>query len=64
LACRSTGYRSSILFGLGSGEPVIAVEGEERAMLSVTMQWRKPLSFDEVAQMAPTPEVRAREGRP
>lgn len=33
-------------------------------MLSVTMQWRKPLSFDEVAQMAPTPEVRAREGRP
>jgi hypothetical protein len=56
--------RDRILFGLGSPEPVIPVEGEERAMLSVTMQWRKPLSIGEIAQMAPTPEVRAREGRP
>lgn len=28
------------------------------------MQWRKPLSVEEINQMAPTPEVRARPGRP
>jgi hypothetical protein len=56
--------RDRILFGLGSSEPIIEADGEERAMMSITMQWRKPLSFEEVAQMAQTPEVRAREGRP
>jgi hypothetical protein len=56
--------RDRILFGLGSSEPVIPIEGEERAMVRVTMQWRKPLSFEEVAQMADTPEVRERSGRP
>jgi hypothetical protein len=56
--------RDRILFGLGSSEPVIPVEGEERAMLAVTMQWRKPLSFAEVAQLGDTPDVRARPGRP
>ena len=55
--------RDRILFGLGSPEPVIAVDGEERAMLRVTMQWRKPLNITEIAQMAPTPDVRARVGR-
>lgn len=48
----------------GTSESVIAPEGEEAAMLTMTMQWRKPLSLDEVARMAPTPEVRARPGRP
>lgn len=56
--------RDRVLFGLGSPEPVIPIDGEERAMTLVTMQWRKPLSIEEVAQLAPTPEVRAREGRP
>lgn len=56
--------RDRLLFGLGSPEPVIPVEGEERAMLSFTMQWRKPLGVHEIGQMAGTPEVRAREGRP
>jgi hypothetical protein len=56
--------RDRILFGLGSPEPVIPIEGEERAMVRITMQWRKPLSIAEVAQLADTPEVRAREGRP
>ncbi len=56
--------RDRILFGLGSSEPIIPVEGEERAMLKTTMQWRKPLSFDEVTRMAPTADVRARPGRP
>jgi hypothetical protein len=56
--------RDRLLFGLGSPEPVIPIEGEELAMARITMQWRKPLSIQEIAQMAPTPEVRAREGRP
>jgi hypothetical protein len=56
--------RDRLLFGLGSPEPVIPVEGEERAMLIVTMQWRKPLSISEIAQLAPTEEVRTRPGRP
>jgi hypothetical protein len=30
----------------------------------VTMQWRKPLTIEEVARMAQTPEVRERKGRP
>lgn len=52
------------MHNLGSSEPLIPVDGEERAHLAVTMQWRKPLSFDEVAQLADTPDVRARPGRP
>jgi hypothetical protein len=56
--------RDRILFGLGSPEPIIPIDGEERAMVSLTMQWRKPLSIAEIAQLANTPEVRARAGRP
>jgi hypothetical protein len=29
-----------------------------------SIQWRKPLSIGEINQMAPTPEVKRREGRP
>jgi hypothetical protein len=53
-----------IFFNIGAPEPLIPVEGEERAMLRHTMQWRKPLSVSEIAQMAETPDVRARPGRP
>lgn len=56
--------RDRILYGLGSSEPVIPVQAEELARLSVTMQWRKPLSIMEINQLAETPEVRARPGRP
>lgn len=61
---RMESLRDRILFKLGSPEPLIPVEGEERALLRITMQWRKPLSLQEVAQLADTPEVRARPGRP
>lgn len=54
--------RDRILFGVGSPESLIPVEGKD--MLTVTVQWRKPLSITEVAQMANTSEVRARLGRP
>lgn len=48
----------------GTGEALIEPDGEEAASLRVTRQWRKPLSLEEVAQMAPTREVLARPGRP
>lgn len=50
--------------GVGTDEPLIVPEGEEAALLQVTRQWRKPLRIDEVARLAPTPEVRERRGRP
>lgn len=56
--------RDRIFFGIGSSEPLIPVKGEERALLRITMQWRKPLSFEEIARLAPTEEVRQRPGRP
>lgn len=52
--------RDMILLNLGSSEPLIE---DLQAPLEVTRQWRKPLSFEEINQMTPTPEVRARPGR-
>lgn len=56
--------RDRILGAIGTKEPIIPVVGEEAAGLRVTMQWRRPLSIAEVNQLAPTPDVRRREGRP
>jgi len=50
--------RDRIMFGLGTGEPYV----EERGTMSV--HWRRPLSIEEINQMAPTEEVRERRGRP
>jgi ABC-type hemin transport system substrate-binding protein len=46
--------------GVGTDELIEAV-GEGNIS---TLQWRKPLSIEEVAQMAPTAEVRERKGKP
>jgi hypothetical protein len=51
--------RDRIMGMCGTSEP-LAQDHDAR----VTMQWRKPLSIEEVAQMAQTPEVRERKGRP
>lgn len=60
--------RDRILQGCGTGEPWFLEDIHEyQAETGRTMfaaQWRKPLSLVEVAQMAPTPEVRQRPGRP
>ena len=52
----------------GTDEALIAVDYREIAaevgMAPRTLQWRKPLRVDEIARMAPTPEVRERRGRP
>lgn len=47
--------------GVGTDEALIDTIGEGNIS---TMQWRKPLSIEEVARMAPTVEVRERKGRP
>ena len=50
--------------GLGTDEAYIMEEMS--AMLgerAISVHWRKPLRIDEVAQMAPTPEVKDRPGR-
>jgi len=52
--------RDRIMQGVGSNEPLIR---EDWTGLRLTVQWRKPLSIEEINRMAPTPEVRARPGR-
>jgi hypothetical protein len=54
-----------VMRGAGTDEPwfqedMTDVLGER----AVSVNYRKPLRLDEVNQMAPTPEVRLRPGRP
>ena len=53
--------------GAGIDEPWFMDDPREIAsslgFASVSVHWRKPLRVDEVTRMAPTPEVKAREGR-
>lgn len=50
--------RDRIMRGVGTDEPWYLEQG------AISVNWRKPLRLDEIEQMAPTPEVRQREGRP
>jgi hypothetical protein len=58
--------RDRIMFGCGSTEPWFfdAEFYGDYQDEAVAAHWRKPLRIDEVNMMAPTPEVRARLGRP
>jgi hypothetical protein len=62
--------RDRIFFSLGTDEPLFEeVLPDDVALarfghLPISVSWRKPLRVDEIAQMAQTPEVRARPGRP
>lgn len=59
--------RDKIMRNCGTDEPWFMddeLKAEHPFWDVVTAQWRKPLRIDEVAQMAPTPEVRERQGRP
>jgi hypothetical protein len=56
--------RDRIMAMCGTNEPLAEEEWYLRDPTRVTRQWRRPLSLEEVAQMADTPEVRARQGRP
>lgn len=53
--------RDRIFAMCGSDEPAIEAIGEGNI---TSLQWRKPLSIEEVVRMAPTPDVRERRGRP
>lgn len=61
---KAEAVRDRIMRGIGTDEPYVCEE--MTAVLgarAVSVHWRKPLRIDEVAQMAPTPEVRDRPGR-
>lgn len=65
---RLEALRDQVMFHTGTDEPWVTdpaeeVEAETGRPL-VAMHWRKPLSIEEITQMAPTPEVRERKGRP
>jgi hypothetical protein len=57
--------RDALFRQIGTDEPLY-----EESMVDVwgpdarTVSWRKPLRIEEVNQMAPTPDVRERKGRP
>jgi hypothetical protein len=63
---RVEAVRDRIMGMCGTTERLIAVgaEGFPVGHSPVTLQWRKPLSIEEVNRLAQTPEVRARPGRP
>ena len=50
--------RDRIMRGLGTDEPWVTEAG------GIAMHYRRPLRIEEVNQMAQTPEVVARPGRP
>ena len=53
------------MFGLGTDEPYVMEEmSKEFGLRAVSAHWRKPLRIEEINLMAPTPEVKARQGRP
>lgn len=64
---KAEAIRDKIMRGAGTDEPWFMDDPREVAaelgFASIAVHWRKPLRVDEVARMAPTPEVKAREGR-
>jgi hypothetical protein len=60
--------RDRIMTMCGTHEALIPVDyGQIAAEVGIaprTMQWRKPLTIEEVNRMAPTVEARERKGRP
>jgi hypothetical protein len=56
--------RDRIMRGIGSEEPWFMEEmTDDIGERAVAVHWRKPLRIDEVNRLAPTPEVRKRQGR-
>ena len=55
---KMTFIRDTIMRGVGTSESFIPEQGTS------AMHWRKPLAIEEINRMAPTAEVRARQGRP
>jgi len=56
--------RDRLMFGTGTDEPwYLDEEFLQEFPTARSANWRRPLSIVEVNQMAPTPEVLARQGR-
>jgi hypothetical protein len=52
-------------FGLGTDEAWFTEEMTRGlGLTAIAVHWRKPLRLDEINRLAPTPEVRQRQGRP
>jgi len=57
--------RDRIMRGVGTNEEWVTEEmSAQMGMLACAVHYRRPLRIDEIVRMAPTPEVRARAGRP
>jgi hypothetical protein len=56
--------RDRVFRGAGTDEPFIYEDMTDINPATIIGTWRKPLRIDEIAQMEPTAEVRARPGRP
>lgn len=57
--------RDQMTLNLGTAEPWFAEEmTHQLGLAAIAVHWRKPLRIDEVNRLAPTPEVRERQGRP
>jgi hypothetical protein len=56
--------RDRIMSMCGTTERLVEATDFPANHVRVTIQWRKPLSIEEVARLAPTVEVRERKGRP
>jgi hypothetical protein len=56
--------RDQLMRGFGTEEPWFMEEmSKEIGERAVAVHWRKPLRIDEVNRLAPTAEVRDRQGR-
>lgn len=53
------------MHNVGTDEPWVIERGDQLfGQRGVSAHYRRPLRIEEIAQMAPTAEVRARPGRP
>jgi hypothetical protein len=64
---KAEAIRDKVMRDAGTDEPWFMDDPREIAasigVASRAVHWRKPLSLEEMTRMAPTPEVKAREGR-
>jgi hypothetical protein len=62
---KAEALRDKIMRGVGTDEEWVTEEmSEQFGMRACAVHYRRPLRIDEIARMAPTPEVLARPGRP
>lgn len=62
---KAEAIRDRIMQGVGTDEPWVIEEMTQMlGERAVAVHYRRPLRIDEIARMAPTPEVLSRLGRP